>query len=421
MFDIDQFYSAAIEGKPFNLQEVVTYLKSCKNLVLWGAGNCGTQIGEKLTSLGIEITCFWDRRAAEICDINGIKVLPTFTGGFLPEETLVITCITNGSLGDDTWQIRELVQNEYINYLQGIRLYEALVCPFRKGDKLIHEVCLNNSICSMCNCKRYMDMIPRRQYNDGREIIIQVVTVILTRACTLSCKNCGQRTSDYPKEVRSVFPDINSMKHDYDNFMKNEDAVGMVSIIGGEPFLHPDIVEFAQHCLKYEHFGALNITTNGVCKITEDMLTKLKNPRLKITFSDYTQFLTEKQKELFNRNIDKVKSAGINMGIGVPIWSMPGDIERFDYSEDYMTTRKASCRSIELCSTIVDGHFVPCTLAEVTRGLKILDFPEDYVDLSSDENLRDRIYNCFNKEYYETCRYCTNIDGKLIPAGEQRC
>jgi hypothetical protein len=210
------------------------------------------------------------------------------------------------------------------------------------------------------------------------------------------------------------------MKRDFDNFMENVDAVGMVSIIGGEAFLYPDLIDFVQHCFKYNHFGALNITTNGICKITNEMLEKLKNPRLKISFSDYTQFLTDRQKELFVKNVELVRSSGISMGLGVPVWSVPGEIEDFKYSVEYMCNRKAQCDSVKLNSAIVDGYYVPCSLTEVTRGLKLLDFPEDYVDLSVNDNIRDRIFNCINKPFYETCRYCSNQGSVTIPAGEQR-
>lgn len=419
MFDVEKFYIDAINGEQFDLQALISYIKSYKNIVLWGAGNSGTQIGDKLKSLGLRITCFWDRRHEELREVSGVKVLPAFTGGFAVEETLVIICITNGSLGDG-WQAGELTEKGFRNYMQGVRLYEALICPFKKGDEIIHEICLNNSVCSMCNCKKYIDMIPRNPHSDGREIAIQVATVILTKACSLDCKYCGQRLGEYSKDEQSRFFELDALKRDFDRFMENVDSVGMVSIIGGEPFLHPDVTEFVLHCLKYKHFGALNITTNGICKITEEMLRKLKNPRVKITFSDYSQFLSDKQKELLNKNISLVKSSGINLGVGVPVWAMPGDIERFDYAEEDMSARKAGCDSTRLASAIVDGYFVPCTLAEVTRGLKILDLPDDYVDLTVEDNLRERIYNCLNKPYYETCRYCSRVGGASIPAGEQR-
>jgi len=419
MFDIEKFYKAAVDGRNIEIEELVAYLNSFNNLILWGAGNTGGQICRKLLDLGVEITCFWDKRSRELSHVSGVSVLENYTGGYDPDDTLVIICITNGSLGDG-WQSPELLSRGYSNIVEGVRLYEALICPFKAGDKLIHEVCLNNSICSMCNCRKYLGMIPRNFHNDGYEVVIQVATMIITRNCTLNCIYCGQQRNKYTNEQRLSYAPIDDLKSDFDNFISAADLVGMVSIVGGEAFLHPDLAELAQHCLRYESFGCLNITTNGVCKMTKEMLQQMKDPRLKISFSDYTANLTEKQKEVFHKNISLVKEAGINLGIGVPLWTMPGTYECNNYATDYMCERKRVCNSTRLASAIVDGYFVPCTTAEVTRGLDILNYPDDYVSLRNNENVRKDLYRCLNNPYYETCRYCPNEGGVSIPAGEQR-
>lgn len=78
----------------------------------------------------------------------------------------------------------------------------------------------------------------------------------------------------------------------------------------------------------------MNITTNGIAKIAEELLGQIKNERVKISFSVYDRFLNERQKILLNENIEKVASVGISYSISHPLWLEPGDMKDYGYSEE---------------------------------------------------------------------------------------
>jgi len=418
MLNIEEMYQDIHNGCDIDLHEFKKYINSFKNIILWGAGNLGKAIGKKLMEMDFPITNYWDLKAKDIKLVNGINVTDPFTGKFDKDSTLVIMCIVNGSTGEK-WSQSQLYKNGYNNFLLGMNLYEGLICSFKKGDKLIHKKCLDNPICSLCNCKKYINMVDRNdnvKYED--EVTMQVLTFIVSRKCTLKCIHCGQRLDIYPEDKVVNFPFLR-IKHDINVFLDAVDAIGMISIIGGEPFLHPNLVEIVKYCLTKRNFGALNITTNGICKITSEMLNEIKNERVKISFSDYTKFLTEAQKELFGKNVELVKNSGISCSVGVPLWSIPPEIKKYDNSIEQMTEMKKNCESRRLCSSVVNGKYVPCSMAEVTNGLEIGNTQSDCIELVNAENLREELKKTINKQYYEVCKYCSRTGTTQIPAGEQ--
>lgn len=416
MFNKEEFYKKSFTGEKIDLNEFIEYVNKFKNVVIWGAGNLGTAIGKRFMELNINVTCYWDVRAKDIGTLNEINVIEPFDVDYDKDSTLVIMCISNGSNGNNYYK-NQLTKNGYYYFLLGMNLYQSLICPFHKGDKLIHKECLNNAVCSLLNCKKYINMIDRdKKYKD--EIILQTLTFIISTKCTLKCIHCGQRLIEYPEDKVIDFP-LEKIKEDMDTILDVIDAVGMISIIGGEPFIHPQLVEIVKHCLSKKNFGAINITTNGICKITSNILQQINDDRVKITFSNYSKSLNKAQKELFNKNVNNVKNSGISYSVGTPVWSMPAPIKDYQYSVDRMIDMKSKCESRRICSSVVNGKYIPCSIAEVVNGLALHDIELEYVDLLNKENLRERMKKFLDKPYYKICRYCSQEESIQIPAGVQ--
>lgn len=418
MLKIEEMYKKMNEGKDIDIKQLKKYINSYENVVLWGAGNLGKAIGEKLTELDINITCYWDIRAKDIKLVNDITVIEPFSGGFNKNRTIIICTIANGAVGIN-WYQEQLNENGFEHFLLGMNLYAGLVCPFKKGDKLNPKICSSNSMCSLTNCKKYVNLIERNNKNYTDDIIFQTLTFIISRKCTLQCVNCGQRLNSYPPEKTINYP-LKSIKKEIDIMLDNVvDVIGMISLIGGEPFLHPNMVEIVEHFLTKKNFGVINITTNGICKITGETLQRINDDRVKIHFSDYTNFLDNNKKELFKKNVQIVKESGISYSEGIPIWSLPAPIENYGYSLEQITEMKNKCESTRICSSVVDGKYVPCSIAEVADGLELSDIEVDYVDILKEENIRERFKSFLNKPYYNVCRYCSQDSSIQVPAGEQ--
>lgn len=415
MFDLEEFYHKSHMGKAIEPSEVLEYISSFEKVVIWGAGNLGQVVGQKLLLEKIVIEVYWDEKFADKPSCLGIPVQKPFTGMFDRENTLVIPCIVNGSLGSH-WTERELEKRGWHFYLSGMSLYEGIVCPLNEDYFNIRE-CTGRKECSLCNCERYTNLLNRRMDAPGT-LTFQLITFIISTRCSLNCRYCGQRLSEYKIEDKKNFA-LADIERDIDHFLGAIDFVGMISIIGGEPFLHPELSKIVEYCLTKDNFGVINITTNGIIKLTEELLYKLKNDRVKVSFSIYNTYLSAKQKELLEYNIRLVKKSGISFSLSHPLWVKPQELKEYGYEEEFMVRRKQSCDSIKMCASIRDGVFYPCSIAENIESLHLFSAGNAAVDVKKKDNLKERLLVCLKREYFDACRYCGSEEAEEIEAGEQ--
>lgn len=410
MFDLEKFYEDAENGRRVDEAGFLKYLEGWKDIVIWGAGNLGTALGKKLLDKGVRISAYWDSRHEELKTCNGIPVLEIFTGGFQAEETMVIIGIVNGVKGH-RWQGNQLKGKGYAHFLFGMRLYEGLGCEMYTGAPLKVENCTNSSICNFNTCKKYLKILEDNLVPEKQDIIsIQVLEFIVSHRCTLDCLHCGQQVGVIKREMPENYCDypLSRIKRDIDICMDNIDAVGTFSIIGGEPFIHPDIIEIIEHCLTKKNVAIISVTTNGICNMPIEELQRIKDPRVKINFSNYTAGLDEKRKKLFAENVEKVKGVGLNCNVTVPIWTNTTNElrENPDMSPEYLTKQKSGCNQ---GPSVSNGVFYACPTVEMYS--KTLKFPVEgqYIVLDESADVRAEIKELMNRPYYRCCGFrCSN-------------
>lgn len=419
--DIEKFYYDAEQGNPVDKKELKEYINSFESVIIWGAGNLGTALGDFFQKNEIKLSYYWDIKYEEKKICNGVKVVQSFTGDFDKAKTLVIIGIVNGTLSH-LWQTEQLRVNGYENYLLGMQLYEALVCPMVRGNKLEVKNCVQTSICNFNSCKKYMNILKNRDEDDC--IAIQVLEIIVSRRCTLDCINCGQQVGVIKRKFPEKYVDysLERIKKDIDIIMDNVDVVGTFSVIGGEPFIHPQIADIIEHCLSKNNVAIISITTNGVCNITEDTLARIKNDRVKINFSNYTGALGQKEKELFEKNVEKVKKAGIYCNNTTPIWNGITDELRDnpDFSDNRLNERRRIC---VMGPSVSNGTFYACPMTELYSKTERAKVMEDSVDLREPKDFRKEFKKLLSKPHYVACGYrCANSKEmpQVLPGEQNR-
>jgi hypothetical protein len=426
MFDPECFYAAANNGETTDVQSVIDHIKTFDHVVLWGAGNLGRAIGEYLLELRVHVSVYWDLKADQIKEINGIDVVKPFSGDFDKGRTVVIPCISNGSSGGE-WTTCHLSQKGYVNFIRGMSIYQGLICPIDQNSALDPKVCLNANMCNVCACERFLNVLRVRKNaaRPGDELArldFNVVTFIISQKCSLRCKYCGQYMNNYSENERINFPLVGIID-DIDRFFEAADTIGVVSVIGGEPFLHPEISSIVKHILTKRNFGVINITTNGICKLSRSLLEGMKNHRVKVSFSSYIDGLSTSRKELFGKNVKFIESEGINYSIGVPVWGIPNTLKDKRHSVDTMINMKSSCTSIKMCMNVKNGRFYPCGTVESVHSLNVADYPSDYADIrntASTAELRHRLRSVLDMACFQSCSHCGGDSGELfVQAGEQ--
>jgi organic radical activating enzyme len=425
--DIQEILELARCGQAGHAEQLVKFLQNFEHVVLRGAGKFGATFGSLLLDKIISRNRlhYWDIRAKELEMINEIRVVAPFSVDLPRPQTLLINCIPNGSLSGSSGP-QEFISKGYLNHISGMALYEALLCSMKPETGYDPKICIDTKFCNWTSCKRLLSILKqqckeRRLNNFEDELVFQVATFIVNQKCTLQCAHCGQYINSFPEQERINIP-LERIKKDIDHIFSAVDAIGFVSLIGGEPFAHPDINEIIEYLLTKNNFGVLGITTNGIFKFTDRNLTVLKNDRTRVIFSDYTRSLSEKRQKLFHTNVEIAKNNGINYSVGEPLWAMPPSLLRNDFSTETMSEMKLNCSSTITCKTIQNGVYYPCSTTNSIAVHSLEDYPTDKVVLDNTKStvaLRKEIQALNTRQYFQSCNNCGGGGALLERPGEQ--
>jgi organic radical activating enzyme len=243
----------------------------------------------------------------------------------------------------------------------------------------------------------------------NQKVHIFQTDVLVTEKCNLACSFCNMFIPHYelPKHR-----DLQIILSDIDSYFNLVDYVSIFHLVGGEPFLHPnikDIIEYISE--KYsDKIDKFIITTNGTVLPKEEILEVLKNNNVILSVSNYSNKL-EKLKSKVERVIDTYKLNNINHYVRNNIeWYDFGDLRiKNNMNEEELINHFDSCTAP--FRGLNDGKFYYChlnTSAVLTKLFPLND--NDYVNLSdvSSEDLI-KFDLGFTKLGYIT--FCDNCNG----------
>ena len=100
--------------------------------------------------------------------------------------------------------------------------------------------------------------------------------VLVTERCTLACSHCNMFM---PHFVSPDHRDLETIKSDIDLFFNKVDYVSVFHLVGGEPFLNPNIEDVIRHVVSNytSKIDKLIITTNGTILPKQSTLDLLKS------------------------------------------------------------------------------------------------------------------------------------------------
>ncbi len=412
-FTIEEFYSQAISSSRVDPGPVLRYIMSFDKVVLWGAANFGKAIGAFLLQNGVKISAYWDLRAFELKEVNGLRVIDPFTGGFDPNNTLVIFCINNNVLKSKAWnRLREM---GYHNSIKGEYFFMGTMCPFTDETGVKASVCTDDLICRFVCCERLSSILSKRcqHLNSSKPsppIHLVYACIIVNSTCTLNCKYCVQFINNYPKTRRVNVP-TDRVCHDIRSFLGAVDTIAGVSVMGGETFLHPDIHLIAGALSEQQNFGLASFPTSGTVPMDPKKLEYFRDPRLSINFGNYTGVLSPRRLDIYYRNVERVKSMGLSYTIGNPMleWIKPSTLYALNKSVEEMIRSKRGCKMPPRNLQARGGRLHPCDLGVALHNIGIADYPEDYVDIAGTpglNELREKIRNFIDAPYYRSCGHC---------------
>ncbi|MEG0961767.1 MAG: radical SAM protein [Lachnospiraceae bacterium] len=428
MFEIEQFYQQSKSGEKVELEECLAFIKSFPKIIVWGAGNLGTVLGEHLKSDGIEISQYWDTRYESISMCNQIPVCEPFMQIENKQDTLVIFCITNAFV---TPQLFAQLKKEQICFLKGMYLYQAMVCPVSLKKFDIME-CNSRKECNIAICEK-MGHIIYEQNKQQDKLMIQSLDVYVTQNCSLKCKYCYIYENSYPIEKKINYP-TERILEDIDIICESASYIKRMVAFGGEPFLHPDIDRIVAHMASKKNVGIIDVISNGIFSQPKEKLERLNFPNVKIDISNYNMSLDEKLIKIREKNCELLKELGLNVTIHneTPQWRRPGNFACSHLNENQLTEKRKQCANFvqgqetgaatEQTFTLKNGKFYPCQYCDTLHNLEITSSPMDYVTLSKEDSAQEvvaKIKNVLKRPFYEACNYCNGSIEVVSKAGEQ--
>ena len=237
------------------------------------------------------------------------------------------------------------------------------------------------------------------------------VEIPVTQRCNLRCKNCVFMMPYFEKPVD--FNIENTLQY-IRRMLDCIDAIQILRILGGEPFLYHDLEEVVKEALNSPKVRTVEIVTNGTIVPPEEMLETLKNPKLKIQISDYGKL---------SRNRDQIKELCDKHGINCVIrgsdeknWFDAGDLHFRGRNNTELKKQFKKCG--EICRNLHDGKLYFCPRAAFGTKLGIPDVESDYVDFTKDtdrKQLRKEVYELNQRRFILACNYCNEGTEEYVP------
>jgi MoaA/NifB/PqqE/SkfB family radical SAM enzyme len=230
--------------------------------------------------------------------------------------------------------------------------------------------------------------------------------VHLADHCNLNCKGC-EHLSPLGEEK---FLDIETFKRDCARLSELTGGhIAEISLLGGEPLLHPQLIAFLNIARAYFPAGRIQIATNGILldKQPETFWEALKKNGIRLCITVYP----------ININHDEIKRLGKKHKVEMVFWGnvkhrnkvwekMPIDLS----GEQNIRESFRKCYAANYCFQLVEGKIYPCFRVayigyfnkQFNMNLHVSE--DDYIDIYKTKTLQELFQ--FLCKPVPFCRYC---------------
>jgi organic radical activating enzyme len=233
--------------------------------------------------------------------------------------------------------------------------------------------------------------------------------VLVTERCNLNCSHCNMFIPHFEMPKHR---ELDTMIKDIDSYFNIVDYVSVFHLVGGEPFLHPQIQDVIQHILSnYIHkIDKFIITTNGSIAPKSSTIELLKSSNVILSVSNYSDKL-QKLKTKVEKVIDIYKTNGIKHYVRNEIeWYDFGDLRiKKNLPTDKLIKHFDSCTAP--FRGLNDGKFYYCHLNTGAVLTKL--FPLDKNDYVEIDNVSKEDLLKFDLGYTDLgyITFCDNCNG----------
>lgn len=252
------------------------------------------------------------------------------------------------------------------------------------------------------------------------ERCIPYIDFSITTHCSLKCRDCTQWNA-YIKE--KDFFSVEQIEKWMDNIFKSVDKCIFITILGGEPFIHPELYEIIKLFVKYKKNNKvqfLRIVTNGTVVPAKDVLQLCAENDIYILLSDYSK-CSDNILRTKNKLITKMNEVGCNY------WS-DGNFNWIDLGQPKKSSstcereEKFKTCFIRNCVSFSNGKLYRCPRCYAIEHnvWEILDEEAVISFESAVENIEEKLQKFYTVKCINACDYCNESkDRKEIKVAEQ--
>lgn len=373
--------------------------KSNCYVAIYSSGHIGRQIKKMLESENIVILCFINgnhRSQSGFCDDIPVFDYQTFAAKY-PETLPVINCENHTDyippVKNEVIPWYELYYGKVLSYQELLKIDPETWCLYKSNERL---KCLNLDI--------------------KKALSFFYINVCITQKCNLKCKYCSHLMPLFDKPIHY---EICKILQTMQKLLETVDYVHRLGILGGEPFLHPDLIDITKKLLSQRKIGFVEILTNGTCLPSDALLEQLSDERILVRISDYGI-----SSKIISKFISKLEYYKILYQVYVEHnWHDYG-LSNTPYcrSESQLKDIFRTCSSSD-CYQIKNGKLYHCAYSGSIEELGYKGYPDiPAVNLlcgESTDSIRAKILNLTSLNYISICDYCNGDKGNSVKPGLQ--
>lgn len=241
-----------------------------------------------------------------------------------------------------------------------------------------------------------------RPFEKMRELIIERMDLVLTTKCSLRCEKCANLMQYYekPYDVK-----LGVIYKSVEKLMKSIDLLNQIYVLGGEPFMYPELGEVISFLIEIDKIKEIIVVTNATISPSDTkLLGILRNKKVVIRISNYGEL---------SKNIEQLVNVCKEYGVNYIL-----EEKGFFYDTGNMKCRNRT--DIELnkvfldcstqCRSLFRGELHYCPRSAHGTDLNLVPKEDgDYIDiLSYEEEVPRKVIEDFmnRKNHVKACDYC---------------
>ena len=237
---------------------------------------------------------------------------------------------------------------------------------------------------------------------------VDKVDVCITTKCNMRCDGCDHLIPYY-KEPAHLDKDrvIASIR----KLDEASDRIFHLNILGGEPFLDPDL-KYILEAVPSEKCDLVQIVTNAtIIPSDPELIDVMRRKKVVVLMSGYSQ--TEGSRNAF---IEMLKREGVAYHVYYPAWTDFGAPQDYHHDQKELKRQFFACK--ESCHNLRDGKLYACFRSSHGSALGLVPCGEDeYVDLlnnSAKENRKQLRRLIWRHRPLLACQYCLRGTAKNV-------